>query len=237
MSRLSYPLGGYGASVSSQLDEDGVIAEVVRCIDMPRWFVEFGVDHLQGNCIQLFKGGWSGLFMDAYKGQWAGCPLPIRRGFVSANNVNDLFLNYRVPGEFGVLSIDIDGQDFWVWRALNGYSPVLVVIEYNGKIAPQHSVVMPRDDDFKLRTYLRGEHTGDHFYGASLRALADLGDAKGYVLVYANGNNGFFVRRDCLDNVGDFRYDDIYRRWPTDHIDDPYALGFVDVRNSGMVLA
>jgi hypothetical protein len=225
---LPYPLGGYGSRVSSQNDEDGIIAAIISCIDVPRYFVEFGVDIIQGNCIELYRAGWAGLFMDAHKGWWVGCPLPIKRALVTAGNVMDLFEAYRVPGEFGILSIDIDGQDYWVWRAVTS-RPVLVVIEYNGKIGIEHSVVMPRRDDFELRrVFIDGDYIGSQFYGASLKALHGLGEEKGYVLVYANGVNGFFVRRDLLGNAGDFRYEDVYRRWPTHHIDDPYAMGFVD---------
>jgi len=234
MNVLPYPLGGYGKSISSQADEDGIIEVILAHISMPPYFVEFGVDPTQGNCIELHRAGWSGLFMDAHKGWQRDCPIPIKKHFVTAGNVEELFANYRVPVEFGVLSIDIDGQDYWVWRAIS-HRPALVVIEYNGKIGIGSGVVMPRNDDWVLRVHIGpdGQQLSDQFYGASLGALDRLAHVKGYTLVYANGVNAFFVRDDMLSNRADFQYADIYRRWPTHHIEDPYALGFVDVESLG----
>ena len=214
MSDLPYPLDPYGMKSSSQNDEDGIIAEIIKHIPMPRYFVEIGCDPHEANCLYLQRQGWKGLFLDAEKSApW------IRKEWISAGNIMEVLDKYKVPSDFGILSIDIDGQDFWVWRELEGrFYPCLVVIEYNGKLAIDHDYVIPRDDNFKIQGQL---------YGASLKVMNELAVRKGYTLVYANGVNAFFVRTYFLDNRYDFQYEKLYRRWPTEHIHDPLKMGFI----------
>jgi hypothetical protein len=166
---------------TSQNNEDLVIAALLGRIEVPRYFVEFGVAPYEGNCIALHHQGWPGLFMDKKGGAF------IRQEHVTPENINNLFAKYSVP-EIGVLSIDIDGQDYWVWQAIE-QRPPLVIIEYNGCLPLDKALVMPRDDNFVVTP-------GNQFYGASLLAMTKLGEQKGYVLVYSNGINAFFVRRE-----------------------------------------
>ena len=216
MSHLPHPLDSYGSKTTSQNDEDGIIDAITKHVTTSRHFVEIGCDPTECNCLALYLQGWEGVFIDAEK------KAPhIKNEWVSAANIMELLDKYQVPKHFGVLSIDIDGQDYWVWRELKGYHPQLVVIEYNGKLAIDHQFVIPRDDNFRIKSQA---------YGASLLAMNDLATSKGYWLVYANGVNGFFVDRDILSNTQDFQYEKIYRRWPTDHIHDPSKLGFVKWR-------
>jgi tetratricopeptide (TPR) repeat protein len=90
-----------------------------------------------------------------------------------------------------LLSIDIDGNDYFVWQALT-YRPRVVVIEYNASVPPELSRAIVYDPKFKW--------DNTDYFGASLRALADLGNRKGYELVYCEraGGNAFFVARSEL---------------------------------------
>ncbi|MGD0091560.1 MAG: hypothetical protein ABSE73_16710, partial [Planctomycetota bacterium] len=101
-----------------------------------------------------------------------------------------LFEQYGVPREFDLLSIDIDGNDYWVWKKLAAYRPRVVVIEYNASVPPDEAKVMPYDPAFVWRK--------TDYYGASLLALERLGRAKGYALVACDesGANAFFVARE-----------------------------------------
>jgi hypothetical protein len=220
MHKLPYPLDSYGRKDSSQNDEDGIIEAILAHIPVARYFVEFGCDPTECNCLKLHRLGWPGLFMDA-AGDKSGGTL-IKKEWVSAANIEELLDKYKVP-EFGVLSIDIDGQDYWVWDAIQD-NPTLVVIEYNGKLGINQSLVIPRDDNFMIQS---------QFYGASLLAMNRLARRKGYQLVYANGVNAFFVDRYKLANADDFQYEKIYRAWPTETIQDPRALGFVAADSLG----
>ena len=187
--------------VFSQNGEDGVIAEILRRIGATsRFFVEFGVgEGLEGNCVLLADVfGWSGLFIEADDAWFAALEAKYRhsphvrtvRALVTPSNVNDLFAAADVPDEPDVLSIDIDTHDYWVWDAIVGYRPKLVVIEYNAALDPEARLVKPRADD-------SGWDETD-YYGASLGAMRSLGEAKGYHYVHADlsGANAFFVRSD-----------------------------------------
>lgn len=178
--------------ISSQNGEDGIIDALFEMIGTSsRFFVEFGCeDATQCNAAHLLQQGWSGLFMDG-----AGSsrnPLATVHGeFVTAENVNDLFAKYEVPQQFDFLSIDVDGNDYHIWKALS-YRARVVAIEYNAHIGPAHALVMPYDAQFVWN--------GSDYFGATLRAMRDLGLSKGYELLYCDstGVNAFFVAKECL---------------------------------------
>jgi hypothetical protein len=109
---------------------------------------------------------------------------------VEPDTVEPLFERAGVPLEPDVVSIDVDGNDYWIWRALERFRPRVVVIEYNGALDPGSRQVMPYTPGF------RWDHTSG--YGAGLGALEALGEEKGYVLVHTElaGVNAFFVRRE-----------------------------------------
>lgn len=71
----------------------------------------------------------------------------IKNERVTAENIQNLFKKYNVPESFDLLSIDIDYNDYWVWKAITDYSPRVVVIEFNSSIPPNESRVVPYDPD------------------------------------------------------------------------------------------
>jgi hypothetical protein len=192
--------------VFSQNGEDGVLAEILRRIGVGgRSFVEFGVqDGSEGTTVFLAQVmGWSGAYLEADAGSYAA----LERRFsanprvrtvhaaVEPDNVEALFAQAGVPDEPDVVSIDVDGNDYWIWRALERYKPRVVVIEYNGDLDPASSRVMPYTPGY------RWDHTSG--YGASLGALEALGAEKGYTLVHTElaGVNAFFVRSDLAGDL------------------------------------
>lgn len=193
--------------VFSQNGEDGVVAEVLRRVGAPaRWFVEFGAGWgYEGICVALADVlGWSGCFLECDDVAYGELerkygPEPrVRtvRAIVDARNVEELFAAAEVPEEPDVLSIDIDGNDWWIWRAITAYRPRLVVIEYNGNLDTRSQLVKPYDPgaswDFTC------------WFGASLGAYERLAEAKGYTLVHTDlrGVNAFFLRDDLLPAFG-----------------------------------
>jgi|SRR5579872_4779234 len=169
---------------SSQNGEDGVIAAM--CPE-PGYFVEFGCDDaVECNCAALLRRRWRGLLMDG-----AGCSwnrrAKVEKEFVTAENVEELFAKHAVPRRFDFLSIDIDGNDYWVWKALVGWRPRVVCIEYNSHYGCEEALSIRYNSAHVWRW--------TDYYGATLKALADLGAAKGYTLVYcdAAGCNAFFA--------------------------------------------
>ncbi len=186
----------------SQNGEDGVLAEIFSKIGTTnQFFVEFGVqDGLECNTRLLMEVlGWSGVYFEPNIDSFSRLSERLQnrddvltlREFVTPDNVNALFAQAAVPAEFDLLSIDIDGQDYWVWDALEGFRPRVVVIEYNAALPVEPSVV-------EKKGAVQDRSTSFQFMGASLGAMLDLGRRKGYKLVHAElaGVNLFFVRDD-----------------------------------------
>jgi hypothetical protein len=116
----------------------------------------------------------------------------VRSESITAENINELFGKYAVPDEFDLLCIDIDGNDYWVWQAIDRrFRPRVLVMEYNAFVPPSESRTIRYEPDFRWR--------GTDYFGASLLALARLSERKGYKLVYCerHGINAFFIRDDC----------------------------------------
>ncbi|WP_423929612.1 hypothetical protein [Candidatus Palauibacter sp.] len=197
--------------VSSQNGEDGLIAFIFSEIGVTnRRFVEFGVgDGRECNCANLaIRFGWSGLMLEgnsvsarrareyyAKLERSGGNGIQVRRAHVTAENINETIACAGVQGEIDLLSIDIDGNDYWLWEALDVVRPRVVVIEYNASFGLR-SVTVPYDPQFvRLR-----RHRSGWYHGASVSALAKLGERKGYDLVGTDsrGVNAFFVRKDAL---------------------------------------
>jgi hypothetical protein len=174
---------------------------------VPEVFVEFGVeDYKESNTrYLLLNGHWSGLVMDASERNlraiqadhqhWRN-DLRAKAAFVTRDNIEGLLAESGLQGEIGLLSIDIDGNDYWVWQAIEGVRPAIVTIEYNSVFGPERAHVVPYEERFERHR----AHWSGLYWGASLAALTRLAEAKGYALVGSNsaGNNAFFVARDRL---------------------------------------
>jgi len=209
------PLSGRELRVFSQNGEDGVLAEIFRRIGIAGGgFVEFGVETgREGNCVALADVlGWPGVFLEAdpdfchhlaAKYRWSD-RVRVVHSAVTPENVEELFAAAGVPAEPDVVSIDVDGQDLWIWRALRAFRPRVVVIEYNATIDPFAALVEPRG--------MEGGWQRTDFYGASLGALVAVAAERGYRLVHTElaGVNAFFVREDL---AGPFP-DPVPRRGP-----------------------
>lgn len=193
----------HGWKAFSQNDEDGLIAEIfARIGEGGRRFVEFGVQHgLECNTVYLLMTGWRGLWLEAdaasvadirsrFRALLAEGRLTLREEFVTAETV-DTAISDRDDGEIDLLSIDIDYNDYWVWKALQ-LRPRVVAIEYNATIRPPLALTVPYDPQ---RAW-----DGTSHFGASLSALVKLGREKGYSLVGCcfSGVNAFFVRDDLV---------------------------------------
>ncbi len=137
----------YELRVFSQNGEDGVLAEIIRRSGAPgRYFVEFGAHTgVENNCAVLADIlSWGGLYIEGGADRFAMLerkyrPRPRVRtanAMVTPANVEALFAQHGVPEELDVLSIDVDGSDYWIWEAIVAYRPRIVVIEYNGELDP-----------------------------------------------------------------------------------------------------
>jgi hypothetical protein len=184
--------------VYSQCGEDGVIERIFEAIGTTnRRFIEFGAkdgDFLSNTALLRLQHGWTGLLMDGDE-EYAGDL--VKREFVTAENICSLFEKYGVPERPDLLSIDVDGNDYWLWKAIEGYTPRLVIVEYN---------VFFGLDVSKSIAY-KPDHVWDQtaYHSASLAAFRKLAHEKGYALVYTDtyAPNAFFIHRSDLPD--DFR--------------------------------
>lgn len=186
-------LSEYELSLYSQNGEDGVLAKIFQLIGPGSKFcVEFRAhDGNAGSNTKLFRlQGWGALLLDR---TFEIPSLSLYKEYVTAENINKLFEKYNVPSEFNLLSIDIDYNDFYVWKAIDEkYRPAVVVIEFNGTHLPTEDKVV------KYHPFYSGD--GTNYYGASILAFYRLGRSKGYSLIYSEkvGENLFFIRDDLL---------------------------------------
>lgn len=194
--------------VSSQWGEDGIIEHLLVHVAVDRKiFVEFGVqDYREANTrFLLVHRNWAGLVMDGSAENIGAITrdsiywrhnLKAVCAFLTRDNINDVIIGQGISGDIGLLSVDIDGNDYYVWNAITCVSPRIVVAEYNSIFGADAAVSVPYDPEF-FRTRA---HYSNLYWGCSLAALVHVGGRKGYELVGCNtaGNNAFFVRRDLI---------------------------------------
>jgi hypothetical protein len=195
----------YAVKRHSQGGEDGILTEIFRRIGADdQCFIEFGVgDGKVTNTIGLLHDGWHGVWIEGSEGHAKLAKdrhkaVGVQFGLVTPDNADKTIVKHarHLTGgdRLDLLSIDVDGCDYWVWKAIETVRPRVVVIEYNALWAPGYRKTVPPSEDL-------GSHSTNYF-GASLSALEALGWKKGYRLVGCTptGVNAFFVRSE---DVGD----------------------------------
>ena len=206
--------------VYSQFGEDGIIQFLVQRVAIENEvFVEFGVgDYRESNTrFLLVHDNWRGLIFDSGESMQAFLEssghvwrhhIDAKTAFIDRDNINDLIKTAGIEGDIGLLSIDLDGNDYWILEAIDVVEPRIIVAEYNSTFGAEAAVTVPYDAHF-----VRSEkHWSGLYWGASLAALTKLTKAKGYALVGGNraGNNAFFVRHDVLVGIPEVSVADAY---------------------------
>jgi hypothetical protein len=203
----------------SQFGEDGIIAEIFRRIGISnRYFVEFGVeDGNETNSTYLLYQGWSGLWIEgnkkckesierSFSNLIKNDRLKVIQNFITAGNIESLFEQASVPSNFDLLSIDIDRNDYHIWKAIINYKPRVVIIEYNSIFRP--------GTDFIVEYNEKATWDKTSNFGASLESYCKLAAEKGYKLIAClfAGVNAFFVRDDLAEKYfeGPFTAADFY---------------------------
>lgn len=215
---LNNELNKYEYQVYSQNGEDGLINEILRRLDIKNGtFVEIGVQNgLETNTTYLLMQGWKGLWIEAdnefyeqiettFRKELLSKDLALSKNFVNCENIEAILDIHNLPVDFEVLSIDIDSNDYWIWKKIEKYNPKVVVIEYNAFFPSSDMWIMDYDP----------EKTWDSstVFNASLRSLNNLANEKGYQLVACsiNGVNAFFIRKDLInDRFKILELDEIY---------------------------
>lgn len=194
--------------VFSQWGDDGIIQWLVNNLEFPnKTFIEFGVGNYRESNTRflMMNNNWSGLVMDGSEANIAQIvnseyfwqyDLQAKAAFITKDNINSLVQSAGFDEEVGILHIDLDGNDYWIWKTLNVIRPIVVILEYNSVFGIDRAITVPYAERFVRQS----AHHTCLYAGASLRALDDLSKQKGYRFVGSNsaGNNAYFVRQDKL---------------------------------------
>lgn len=206
-SKKDNDLNKFEFKVFSQFGEDGIIQFIIDNINIQKKiFIEFGVENYEeaNTRFLLENNNWQGLVIDSSdenikyiknKDYYWKNKLVAVCDFIKVNNINQILKKNNFQGQVGLLSIDIDGNDYWVWECIEVINPDIIIIEYNARLGYENSLTIPYKEDFQ-----RGANQDKIFYGASLKALYNLGIKKGYSLIGTNmnGNNAFFVKNKLI---------------------------------------
>lgn len=208
--KRSGSLCDYEFKVFSQWGEDGILQHLTRHVAVAnRTFIEFGVeDFFESNCrFLLMKDRWEGFVIDGSDANvkrlrsayffWR-YPLQAKASFITRENVNVLLCESGFDKEVGILSVDVDGVDYYLLEALTEWRAAIVVVEYNSLFGARRAVTVPYDPAFQRSK----AHWSNLYWGASLPAFQSLLTGRGYALVGVNstGSNAFFVRRELLND-------------------------------------
>jgi hypothetical protein len=193
--------------VFSQNGEDGILRFLLQRLGIATGsFVEIGAERHEANCLLLaLHLGWTGVFIDGDPQVAANltellqhaADVRVINEMVDPATIDDAMGRWGVPAEIDVLSIDVDGSDYYVWESLHRTRARIVIIEYNAGLDPDRALVQPRG---------AGAWDGTVNFGCSIGALQRLAEEKGYALVYleSSGTNAFFVALELLAELGPF---------------------------------
>lgn len=202
-SKKSMDIQDYEFKVTSQNGEDGIIQYLIQKYNIKnKSFIEFGVEsYNEANTRFLLQSNnWSGLVIDGneesmrnLKASTLGWKYDLTAvsSFITRENINKIIKEAGFSGNIGILSVDIDGNDYWVLEAIDCVEADILILEYNSLFGPNAKISTIYDPAF-----VRGQkHYSNLFYGASISALCELANKKGYSLLGSNnfGNNLFFI--------------------------------------------
>ena len=192
--------------VYSQWGEDGIIDWLVsKFPKIPKNFLEIGTqDYKESNTrFLLINRNWDGFLIEADKTAVKDIKsqrvfwkhrLKVKNEFITKNNINEIIKKFNVPKKLGLLSLDIDGVDYWVLNELSVLDPSIIICEYNSLFGKKKSVTVPYKNNYSRSE----EHYSNLYYGASIKAFINLMKTKNYFLIGTNsaGNNAFFIKRN-----------------------------------------
>lgn len=219
-SKDSLDIHDYEFRVSSQWGEDGIIQFLINKIPIEnKIFVEFGVESYQeaNTRFLLQNDNWSGLVIDSSKENmeslknselyWKHSLTAISE-FITKENIDDIISDVGISGDIGLLSIDVDGNDYWILDAVNCIKPRILIIEYNSLFGKNAMITVPYDEQFDRRE----KHYSNLYWGASISAITQLAKRRGYELIGSNtaGCNLFFVKKEFISGLKIMKAEDAY---------------------------
>ena len=200
--------------IFSQFGDDGIIQFLIDKLEIDyeyQNFIEFGVeDYSEANTkFLLLNNNWSGLILDSSNENIENIKknnffwkfdLEAIECFIKKENINSIITNSNIyKKKIGILSIDIDGNDYWVWKEINVIDPLIVIVEYNSSFGFEKKVSIPYNQSFERSK----AHHSNLYWGASIEALKFLAAQKGYNFLTTNsaGNNAYFIKKNLFDKI------------------------------------
>ena len=213
----------YQRQVHSQSGEDGILEKIFESLGIEKgWYCEFGAG--DGNWIcntrKLREEGWKGVLIEGdnesflnLKGNYGSHPdVSIIESYISCEpgeSLDDLLATTEIPKDFDFLSIDVDGNDLWIWKSIKNYEPKIIAVEYNPHYEPSESLTIEYDPNHRFNS--------DNYYGATAGAFNKLAEEKGYKLIGStNGLNLFYCKKEISDQFKELDINAVYQGsgWP-----------------------
>ena len=197
--------------VHSQWGEDGIIDWLINKFpEVPKNFLEIGTENYQESNTRflLVNKNWDGFIIEANKTSVKDIKsqrifwkhnLKVENAFITKDNINKVIKKINIPRKLGLLSLDIDGVDYWILSKLSVLEPSIIICEYNSLFGQKKAITVPYKEN-----YIRSnEHYSNLYYGASIKAFIDLMKKKNYYLIGTNsaGNNAFFLKKNIWNKA------------------------------------
>lgn len=197
-------LSDYEWTIFSQWGEDGIIDFLVSEVEIKnKNFIEFGIeDFSESNCrFLMMNSDWKGFVIDGSENNikklqnsyyyWK-YDLQAESSFIDKDNINALLEKSGFDRDLGILSVDIDGNDYHVLETIDGFDPRIIICEFNAEFGTERAITVPYDSNF-FRT---DKHYSNLYFGASIKAICLLLNNQGYTLIGTGvtGANAFFVK-------------------------------------------
>ena len=190
--------------VFSQWGEDGIIDWVINQIpNISKNFIEIGTeDFKEANTrFLLMNKNWDGVLIEGDKNYVENIKkdriywkhnIKVINEFVNLSNIDNIISNLKLKKEIGLISLDIDGIDYWILKKLKLLKPGIFICEFNPLFGYEKSLTVP----YKKKFIRSKEHYSNSYFGASLRAIIKLLN-KEYLFIGTNsaGNNAFFINK------------------------------------------
>jgi hypothetical protein len=192
----------YKKNVYSQCGEDGILQEIFNRIkDYNTFFIEFGGwdgEHLSNSANLRINYNWDGILFEGHCSKITDKKINIYHEYITSININYIFEKYKIPKNFGLLSIDIDGDDAYVFEALdtNKFSPSVIVCEYNPGL-PNHIPLkcQERQPNWSYSDIEKG------YFGGNLNCFYDIAKKKNYEFVTTTDSNVIFVKSELFSKL------------------------------------
>jgi len=201
-------LSDYEWKIFSQWGEDGIIDFLVSEVSIVnKTFIEFGVENFsESNCrYLLMKSDWNGFVIDSSQKNieklrnsnyfWK-YDLQVLVAFVNINNINELLKKSEFERDLGILSVDIDGNDYHILKKIDCFEPRIIICEFNPVFGKDRKITVPYDPKF----YRTKKHPSNLYFGASINALKSLLNKQDYTLIGTGmqGGNAYFVKNSLM---------------------------------------